>query len=123
LKEKFSSTPLLKFPNFTKTFKVHTNTSDFIINGVFMQDGHPIAFENKKLCGTQLQWSTHEKELYTIVCCLKTWQRYLGTHKTKVFMDNVSLKYFETQPKALTKQLKWHDTLVLLDMELIHKVR
>ncbi len=57
------------------------------------------------------------------MCCLKTWQHYLWTHKTKVFMDNVSLKCFETQPKASTKQLKWHDNLVLLDMELIHKVR
>jgi hypothetical protein len=36
-------------------------------------------------------------------------------------MDNVSSKYFETQLKASTKQLKWHDTLVLLDVELIHK--
>jgi hypothetical protein len=38
-------------------------------------------------------------------------------------MDNVSLKYFETQPRASIKQLRWHDTLVLLDVELIHKLR
>jgi len=43
------------------------------------------------------------KKLYTIVYYLKTWQHYLGTHKIKVFMDNISLKYFETQPKALAK--------------------
>jgi hypothetical protein len=24
--------------------------------------------------------------------------------------NNISLKYFETQPKASTKQLTWHDT-------------
>jgi hypothetical protein len=36
-------------------------------------------------------------------------------------MDNVSLKYFETQPKATTKQLWWHDTLAFMDVELIHK--
>jgi hypothetical protein len=47
----------------------------------------------------------------------------LGTHKTKIFTNNISLKYFETQPKALMKQLKKHDTLVLLDVELIHKPR
>jgi hypothetical protein len=86
-----------------------------------MQDGHPIAFKCKKLCGTQLQWLIHEKELYVVVCCLKMWQHYLGMHETKVFMDNISLKYFETQPRSSTKQLKWHDTLALLDMELIHK--
>jgi hypothetical protein len=36
-------------------------------------------------------------------------------------MDNVSLRYFETQPRATTKQLQWHDTLALMDIELIHK--
>jgi hypothetical protein len=36
--------------------------------------------------------------------------------------NNISLKYFETQPKASTKQLTWHDTLVLLQVELIHKL-
>ncbi len=54
LKKKLSSTPMLKFPNFTKSFKIHANTSDFVINGVLVQDGHPITFENKKFCGAQL---------------------------------------------------------------------
>jgi len=62
-----------------------------------MQDGHPIALKSKKLSGAQLQWLTHEKELYIVVCCVKTWQHYLGMHKTKVFTNNVSLRYFETQ--------------------------
>jgi hypothetical protein len=50
------------------------------------------------------------------------WQHYLGTHKTKVYMDNVSLRYFETQLRVSTKQLRWHDTLALLDVELFHKL-
>jgi hypothetical protein len=50
------------------------------------------------------------------------WQHFLGTHKTKVFTDNVSLKYFEIQLKVSTKQLRWHNTLALLDVEMIHKL-
>jgi hypothetical protein len=42
---------MLRFPDFIKPFEVHTNTSDFAIGGVLMQDGHPIAFENNKFCG------------------------------------------------------------------------
>lgn len=45
---------LLKFLNFTKLFKGHTNASDFVIKGILMQDGHPIGFESKKFYGTQL---------------------------------------------------------------------
>jgi hypothetical protein len=59
-------------------------------------EGHPIAFENKKLVGAQLRWPTHEKELFRVVSCSKAWQHYLGSHKSKIFMDNVSLRYFET---------------------------
>jgi hypothetical protein len=47
----------------------------------------------------------------------------MGMHKTKVFTDNISLWYFETQPKALVEQLKWHNTSTLLNVELIHKIR
>lgn len=122
LKEKPLSAPMLKFPNFTKLFEVHTNANEFNINEVFMQDGHPITFQSKKLCGKQLQWPIHEKELYIVMCYLKLWQHYLGMHKTKVFMDNVSLRYFETELKASMKQLRWHNTLGLLDVKLIHKL-
>ena len=88
---------MLKFLEFDKPFEVHTNASDFAIGGVLMQDGRPIVYESKKLDSHQRRWPTYEKELFAVVYCLKTWQHYLGLHKTKVYMDNVSLKYFETQ--------------------------
>jgi len=44
-------------------------------------------------------------------------------HKIKVLTINVSLKYFEMQPRASTKQLRWHDTIILLNVELKHKLR
>jgi hypothetical protein len=50
LKLKISSALMLKFSDFTKPFEVHTNANDFIIEGVHMQNGHPITFDNKKLC-------------------------------------------------------------------------
>jgi hypothetical protein len=96
LKNKLSSAPVLKFLNFTKLFEIHIDVNDFAISGVHMQDGRSISFESKKFYGAQLQWPTHEKKLYAIVCCLKAWQHYLGMHKTKVYMNNVSLQYFET---------------------------
>jgi hypothetical protein len=54
LKEKISSAPMLKFLDFTKPFEVHTNVNDYTIGAILMQNGHPIAFENKKLCDGQL---------------------------------------------------------------------
>jgi hypothetical protein len=51
LKEKLLYGHVLKFTNFIKPFEVHIDANDFDIDGVFMYDGHSIAFENKKLYG------------------------------------------------------------------------
>ena len=50
------------------------------------------------------------------------WQHKLGLHKTKVYTDNVSWKYFGTQVQVSAKPFKWHDTLALMKVDLIHKV-
>jgi hypothetical protein len=71
LKYKLSTSPVLKFPDFTKPFEVHTNASEFAIGCVLMQEEHPIAFENTKLVRAWLRWPTHEKELFAMVSCLK----------------------------------------------------
>jgi hypothetical protein len=68
-----------------------------------------------------LKWPTHEKELFVIMNYLKTLQHYLGSQKTNIFTNNVSLRYLQTQPKASAKQLQWHDTLALVNIKLIHK--
>ena len=69
-----STAGVLKYPEFDKEFEVHTDASEFAIGGVLMQDGHPVAYESRKLTGSQLRWPTHENELYAIVHCLKSWR-------------------------------------------------
>jgi hypothetical protein len=51
-----------------------------------------MALASMTLYGAQLRWPwNHEKKLYVVMRCLKAWQHYLGTHKTKVYMNNVFL--------------------------------
>jgi len=49
LKEKLTSSMVLRFPNLSIPFEVHTNANAFAIGRLLMQEGHPIAFESKKL--------------------------------------------------------------------------
>jgi len=51
LKRKLLVTLVLSFLDSMKPFKVHTDANGSAIGGVFMQEGHPIVFENKKLVG------------------------------------------------------------------------
>jgi hypothetical protein len=96
--------PVLKLPDFDKDFKIHSDASDFAIGGVIVQDGRPVAFENKKLSETERRWPTHEKEMWAVIHCLKTWGHYIGSKDVVVWTDNVTLKYFSTQPKLSSKQ-------------------
>ncbi len=40
---------MLKLPNFDKDFEIHSDVFNFTIGRVLVQDGRPVAFENKKL--------------------------------------------------------------------------
>ncbi|XP_022857861.1 uncharacterized protein LOC111378821, partial [Olea europaea var. sylvestris] len=61
LKKSMWSNPILALPDMAKPFEVHTDASDFALGGVLMQ-GHPIAYESRKLNQTERRYSAHEKE-------------------------------------------------------------
>ncbi len=116
-------THVLKLPDFDKDFEIHSNAYDFTIGGVLMQDGKLIAFESKKLNEMGWRWLTHEKEMWAMIHCLKTWGHYIGSKDVVVWIDNVTLKYFATQPKLSSKQVRWQDTLALFNVDIWHKPR
>jgi hypothetical protein len=65
-------THVLKLLDFDKDFEIHFDVFDFVIRGVLVQDGRPVAFESKKLNKTERKWPTHEKEMWAVIHCLKT---------------------------------------------------
>ncbi|XP_017621263.1 uncharacterized protein LOC108465452 [Gossypium arboreum] len=77
LKQVMTSEPVLALPNYLKPYKVRTDASDYAIRGVLMQEGHPIAFESRKLNETERRYTIQEKEITTVVHCLRTWRYYL----------------------------------------------
>jgi hypothetical protein len=98
---------LLKVSDFDKEFEIHSDASNFAIGGVLVQEGRPVAFESKKLSETKRRWPTHEKEMWAVIHYLKTWGHYIGSKDVVVWTDNVTLKYFSTQPKLSSKQVRW----------------
>jgi hypothetical protein len=115
--------PVLKLLDFDKDFEIHSDASDFAIGGAIVQDGRRVAFESKKLRETEGRWPTHEKEMWVVIHCLKTWGHYVGSKDVVVWMDKVTLKYFVIQPKLSSKQVRWKDTLALFNVDIRHKPR
>ena len=56
-----------------------------------------------------------------MVHCLKCWRHYIGGRKKKVLTNNISIKYLDTKAQAIPKELRWYDTIISMDVELIHK--
>jgi hypothetical protein len=100
---------------FDKKVKVHTNANNFGIRGILMQNKHLVAYGSKKLIGRQLRWPTHENKLYAIVHCLKARRYYVGGRKTKDFKDNIWFKYVDIKMQAISQELRWCNTIILMD--------
>lgn len=47
----------------------------------------------------------------------------MSGREIKVFIDNISLKYFETKTQAMPKELRWYDVIAFMSVVLIHKPR
>lgn len=45
--------PVLRLPDYTVPFEVHTEASDYAIRRVLVQEGHPVAYESRKLNETE----------------------------------------------------------------------
>ncbi|CAN1260507.1 Transposon Ty3-I Gag-Pol polyprotein [Linum perenne] len=121
LKGAMSKEPVLALPDPTKPYEVQTDASDFAIGGVLMQEGHPIAFESRKLNDTERRYTVQEKEMIAVVHCLRVWRHYLlGAHFV-VKTDNVATSYFLTQKKLTPKQARWQDFLAEFEFAMEYK--
>jgi hypothetical protein len=72
---------MLSFPDFSKEFHVYTNASNYQLGGVIMQDDKPLAFYSRKLLSAQMNYTTGEKELLSIVEILREFRNILLGHK------------------------------------------
>ncbi|EHA8591487.1 hypothetical protein COCNU_scaffold061348G000010 [Cocos nucifera] len=94
-------------PDFSVSFEVHTDASNFAIGGVLMQERHPVVYESRKLNDIECRYTIHKKEMTAVVHCLRIWRHYLLGSKFVVCTDNVATSYFQTQPKLIPKQARW----------------
>ncbi|GKV50067.1 hypothetical protein SLEP1_g56783 [Rubroshorea leprosula] len=123
LKQAVSQEPVLALPDYGRPFELHTDASDLAIGGVLMQDGHPIAFESRKLNDTERRYPVHDKEMTAIVHCLRVWRHYLLGSRFVIKTDNVATSYFQRQKKLTPKQARWQDFLAEFDYVMEYKPR
>ena len=108
-------------PDFKKPFIIECDVFGLGIGVVIMQEGHPIAFERRKLNDRERRMSTYNKEMLAILHAVTKWRPYLLGSKFKVHTDHISLKYLLTQESLTDKQKKWIDKLQAFDFDIVYK--
>ena len=113
LKAVLMHNPVLKAPDFSKSFSVAVDASDSGVGGVLLQKKdnniwHPIAYFSKKLSPCQSRYSTIEKELLAIVMTLKHFEVYIGNKGTTVVLtDHNPLKYLYRVKNSNRRLMRW----------------
>jgi len=111
LKLLLTRAPLLRTPDSSLPYEVVTDASDLGLGAVLLQEGHPIAFESRKLNSAELNYTVTEKEMLGVVHALKVWRCYLEGADFTVYTDHVSNTFFQTQPNLSRRQARWSEFL------------
>ena len=113
IKALLADAPTMVLPDRTKTYEVVTDASIVGLGAGLLQDGHPIAFESRKLSKAERNYTTTEQELLAVVHALKTWRCYLegADHPFVVKTDHNPLTYLPTQPNLSRRQARWSEYL------------
>lgn len=117
--------PILQFPDFTKSFILTTDASNFAIGAVLSQGtlnhDKPVSFASRTLSDTEINYSTVEKEMLAIIWATKHFRPYLYGQKFKIVTDHRPLTWLMNFKEPNSKLVRWKLQLLEYDYEVIYK--
>jgi hypothetical protein len=113
LKQALVSAPVLKLPDWQSDspFEIVCDASYQGIGGMLQLDGHPVAFESRKLNKAELNYSATELEMLAVVHCIKAWRCYIEGKDVHVYTDHKPNVSFVTNPGMTRRQARWVEEL------------
>jgi ribosomal protein L21E len=126
LKNSLCKETRLATPDLDLPFQIHADASNTAVGGCLTQKDNegnlkPIAFVSQKLTGAQCNWSTIEKEAWSILFSLSKFERWILGGKVEIFTDHNPLKYLnEVTPKS-PRLVRWSLSLQRWNFNISHK--
>jgi hypothetical protein len=125
LKKALVSVPIIQSPNWSLSFKIMCDTSDYAVDVVLGQTKdkkhHAIAYTSKTLTGAQLNYATTKKELLAVIFAIDMFRSYLLGAKVIIYTDHAALKYMLTKKDAKPRLIRWILLLQEFDLEIKDK--
>lgn len=110
LKEKLTSSPILQYPDFKKTFKLFSDASAFAIGGYLGQDHGgsilPVAYASRVLDRCEERYSTTEKELLSIVYLVNNFKMYVYGVDFEIYTDHRPIIFLNNFKETSTRLIR-----------------
>jgi hypothetical protein len=125
LKDAIVSDIVLAFPDFTKPFIVQVDASNYGIGACLMQKqsnnaNRPITFASRTLNKREINYSTIEKELLSILFALETFYPYLYDTHFILYSDHKPLTYLRVNQHVNPRLGRWMQKLQEFEFEIRH---
>jgi hypothetical protein len=111
LKQAMSTAPVLALPDWSKPFTVQCDASGVAIGAILMQEGHPIAFESRKMNSAELNYHAGEQELLAVIHALTVWRCYLEGSEFTVVTDHNPNTFMASQMTITGRKARWSEFL------------
>nr|GEU80554.1 putative reverse transcriptase domain-containing protein [Tanacetum cinerariifolium] len=118
IKQKLCSAPILALPEGSKDFVVYCDASHKGLGDVLMQREKVIAYSSQQLKVHEQNYTTHDRELGSVVFALKIWRHYLYGTKCTVFTNHKSLQHILNQKELNMRQRRWLELLSDYDCDI-----
>jgi hypothetical protein len=102
-------------------FELECDARSIGLCAILLQEGKQVAYFSEKLSGATLNYSTYDKELYTLVCTLHTWQHYLWHREFIIHSYHEALKHIRTQTNLNRRHSKWLEFIESFPYIIKHK--
>ncbi|VEN36010.1 unnamed protein product [Callosobruchus maculatus] len=112
VKNAYLDVTMVAHPDFNKAFYIQCDSSGYAIGGSLFQlseDGERqvIAYTSCTLKGSQLGYTTTEKEMFALLSCLQQWRCIVLGHDIVVRTDHKALTFFLTCKLRSARLSRW----------------
>ena len=121
-----TSNPVLRNPDFFKTFVLQTDASNVGIGSVLSQvddsgEEHPVAYASRKLLPRETRYAAVEKECLAVVESIRSFRVYLEGRHFEVQTDHRSLQYLHRLRDSNGRLSRWSLYLQPFDFSITHR--
>ena len=126
LKELLTTAPVLKSPDYTRHFEVHTDASQCALGGVLLQRDdsdrpHAIAYFSRKVRGSEVRYTVTDLEALAVVESIRVFDPYLYGRPFTVVTDHKPLTYIFSRKTKSPRMSRFSHELSYYTYKIVYK--